>query len=69
MIFASIVLCLGGNDDSHSALAWRIVYDLRIGQSLCHWYNVSEGAVAVRFLFFVGQLSCITTMIYRSSLQ
>ena len=66
VVFAAVVLTLhlaGGPDVA--TLAWRTVY-LRMGQSLMHWYDTSEMAVTVRFLFFVGQLYCIGAMIYSS---
>ena len=70
VLFSAIVLALheltnGGNVIGLPTLAWRVVY-LRIGQSLAHWYDVTEGAVTVRFLFFMGQFVSMGTMLYRT---
>ena len=66
VVFSSVVLALNAAGGPNvTDLAWNVVY-LRMGQSLCHWYDTSEAAVTVRFLFFVGQLGCIGTMLYRS---
>ena len=66
VVFAPIVIALhlmGGPDVS--SLAWMAVY-LRIGQSLVHWYDVSEIAVTFRFMFLIGQLYCMGAIVYRS---
>ncbi|KAL7571140.1 hypothetical protein ACA910_014744 [Epithemia clementina (nom. ined.)] len=51
--------------DFLATLAWRTVY-LRVGQSVMHCYSTSETVVTIRFLFFVGQLYCLGTMLYRA---
>lgn len=50
-----------------SQLAWYIVY-ARIGQSITHWASVSETAVAIRFFFFVYQLSTMLWILYKTIL-
>ena len=72
VLFSAIVLPLntllnGGNVIDLSTLAWRVVY-LRVGQSVSHWYSVSEMAVTVRFMFFAVQLSSMGTMLYRAAM-
>ena len=44
--------------------AWYIVY-ARIGQSLFHWWSISEMAVTGRFLFFVTQLVFLARIVYQ----